>query len=468
MARHVFISYSSEDHDAADIVCHALEARGIACWMAPRDILPGKLWAESILDALENASAMLLLFTASANLSVQIHREIDRAVHKGVPVIPLRLENVLPTRTMEYFISTTHWLDVHQPPLDQHMDRVAHAITALLAKPGAGTAGRAPRRRKTTKSTLPTDSASVAVTPRPLTPPAPPPAEPPPPSAAATVDAIPMSLGNYDLAGPLGTGRFGSMVYAGMHRLLGYPVAIRTFRAGPGDNRNAVRERFLREARALQVVHRNVIHVKDFGESGDVMYVVTDLLPGCSLGELVSSEGQLPFAKLVMFVQELTDATEAVHAHDGLISGLHPEIVRVVRGHGSERLAISSAGISTARDLLLVMNEATLRGQTTPSELCYVAPELLMGRTADRASDVFTIGALAYLMATGRPPFEGASLPELLGTMLGAPPPDVALARPDIRAAAAATIMRCIESDPRRRFGTAAEVARAWKAATSA
>jgi TIR domain-containing protein/protein kinase-like protein len=463
MARNVFISYSSKDHDAAEAICRALEARGIRCWMAPRDILPGKPWAESILDALENASAMLLLFTASANASVQIHREIDRAVHKGVPVIPLRLENVLPTRTMEYFISTTHWLDVHQPPLDQHMDRVAQAIAALLGKPEALAAGRAPRRRKTTKRAFPASLPSVA-----LPPTASPPAEAPPPPAAASVDARPMSLGNYDLAQLLGTGRFGSMVYAGMHRLLGYPVAIRTFRAGPADNRNAVRERFLREGLSLQVIHPNVIHVKDFGETGEVMYVVTDLLPGCSLGKLMSSERQLPFAKLVAFVQELTDATEAVHAHGGLISGLHPEIVRVVREHGTERLAISSAGISTARDLLLVMNEATLRGQATASELCYVAPELLMGRTADAGSDVFTIGALAYLMATGRPPFEGASLPELLGAMLGAPPPDVAEARPDIRAVAAATITRCIASDPRQRFGTAAEVARAWKAATSA
>jgi predicted ATPase len=151
MAHDIFISYSSQDKDAADTICSGLEARGIRCWMTPRDIVPGMPWAESIIDALETAKAMLLVFTASANQSVQIHREVERAVHKGVPVIPLRLENVLPTRTMEYFISTMHWLDAHQGPLDDHIDRVAQGVAALLAIPGAGIASRAPKRRKTAK-----------------------------------------------------------------------------------------------------------------------------------------------------------------------------------------------------------------------------------------------------------------------------------------------------------------------------
>ena len=83
-----------------------------------------------------------------------------------------------------------------------------------------------------------------------------------------------------------------------------------------------------------------------------------------------------------------------------------------------ERLAISSAGIGGMQDLLATMNEATLRGQVAPNELSYVAPELLMGNAADQRADVFTIGALMYYMATGRPPYVAESFPQLLGRML--------------------------------------------------
>jgi hypothetical protein len=154
-----------------------------------------------------------------------------------------------------------------------------------------------------------------------------------------------------------------------------------------------------------------------------------------------------------------------VHAHGGFISGLHPEIIRVVRETATERLAISSAGIGGMQDVLATMNEATLRGQAAPNELSYVAPELLMGNPADQRADVFTIGALMYYMASGKPPYQAESFPQLLGRMLSTKPADVIAARPDLGAEAGATIMRCIASDATVRFGTAAEVTQAWTAA---
>jgi serine/threonine-protein kinase len=252
-------------------------------------------------------------------------------------------------------------------------------------------------------------------------------------------------------------------VYAGEHRLLGNPVAVRVYRPGEKDNKEAVRARFLREARALQVVHPNIIHVRDFGETAEMMYVVTDLLAGVSLGEMVRADGPLPLDTLNQFVRELSGATAAVHAHGGFISGLHPEIIRVVRESG-QRLAISSAGIGGMQDLLATMNEATLRGQAAPHELSYVAPELLMGSAAGERADVFTVGALMYYMATGRPPFEADSFPQLLGRMLSSRPPEVAAERSDLSADAASLIMRCIASDATQRPASANEVAAAWEA----
>lgn len=445
MAHDVFFSYASRDKVAADVLCAGLEQRNIRCWIAPRDIVPGVPWAESIIDAIEGSSVMLLLFSEASNKSVQVQREVERAVHKDVPLVPVRIENVMPTRTMEYFISSQHWFDAIQAPVEQHLDRLAQAIQAHLS-------------RRSTGGDLIPEEAAPASAPSLA---APAPAAPPSPVASAPAANEPLIVGNYELTKVLATGRFGSVVYAGAHRLLGSPVAVRVYRPTEKDNKEAIRARFLREARALQVQHPNIIHVRDFGETGDVMYLVTDLLAGVSLGELVRSDGRLPIDKLNQFIRELSEATEAVHAHGGFISGLHPEIIRVVR-EKEERLAISSAGIGGMQDLLATMNEATLRGQAAPNELSYVAPELLMGNAADERADVFTIGALMYYMATGRPPYQAESYPQLLGRMLSTRPPDVAVERPDLGADAAATIMRCIASDATLRLATASDVTRAW------
>lgn len=455
MAHVVFISYASKDAVVSNAICAGLEQRGIPCWIAPRDIVPGVPWAESIIDAIEGSRVMLLVFSEASNKSVQVQREVERAVHKGVSLMPVRIENVMPTRTMEYFISSQHWFDAIAQPIDQHIERLVQGVNAHLSRSG-------------TDDDLIPEAPAAPVAP-PVAAPAAPPAAvaaPPPSAPLEPSKESPLVVGNYDLTKVLAIGRFGSVVYAGEHRMLGSPVAVRVYRPTEKDNKEAIRARFLREARALQVMHPNIIHVRDFGETAEMMYVVTDLLAGVSLGELVRSDGRLAIPTLTQFVRELSEATAAVHVHGGFISGLHPEIIRVVREPGKdERLAISSAGIGGMQDLLSTMNEATLRGQAAPHELSYVAPELLMGNPSDQRADVFTIGALMYYMATGRPPYPAESFPQLLGRMLMTKPPDVATERPDLGAEAAAMIMRCILADANARFATASEVTAAWLAA---
>src|SRR5271167_4273292 len=114
----VFISYASQDKHAADAVCATPESKSIRCWIAPRDILPGTEWAQSIIDGIAGSSLMLLVFSEHANASPQVRKEVERAVHRGMPIIPLRIEDVLPSGSMEYFLSTPHWLDAMTPPLE--------------------------------------------------------------------------------------------------------------------------------------------------------------------------------------------------------------------------------------------------------------------------------------------------------------------------------------------------------------
>jgi hypothetical protein len=89
MAHDVFISHSHEDKPAADAACAALEARGIRCWIAPRDINPGQDWAASIVEAIRNAQIMLLVFSRHANQSPQVQgSRTGREFREGAPSSP--------------------------------------------------------------------------------------------------------------------------------------------------------------------------------------------------------------------------------------------------------------------------------------------------------------------------------------------------------------------------------------------
>ena len=134
MAHDVFVSYSSRDKPTADAVVARLEAARLRCWVAPRDILPGMEWGEGIIDGINRSRVMVLVFSSNANASPQIRREVERAVNKGLPIIPFRIEDILPSRSLEYFLSSPHWLDALTPPVEAHIQRLADAVTTLLSR----------------------------------------------------------------------------------------------------------------------------------------------------------------------------------------------------------------------------------------------------------------------------------------------------------------------------------------------
>jgi hypothetical protein len=132
MAFDAFISHSSKDKAVADATCAALEAAGIRCWIAPRDVIPGHSYGEDLIDALDACRVMVLVFSASSNASPQIAREVERCVSRGVTIVPLRIEDVIPTKAMAYFVGSVHWLDAMAPPLEQHLVKLVSAVKACL------------------------------------------------------------------------------------------------------------------------------------------------------------------------------------------------------------------------------------------------------------------------------------------------------------------------------------------------
>lgn len=133
MAHDVFISYSSKDKPVADAVVAALEAKGVRCWVAPRDILAGMHWGAAIINAISESRALVLIYSSSANTSSQIQREIERAADRNLPIVPFRIEDVRPSAELEYFLSTPHWLDAVGPKLKPGVLRLADVVAQVVA-----------------------------------------------------------------------------------------------------------------------------------------------------------------------------------------------------------------------------------------------------------------------------------------------------------------------------------------------
>ncbi len=132
MPHDVFVSYASKDQGTAMAAVHALESAGIRCWIAPRDVKAGAVWAQAIVDAIGGCRVFVVVFSSNANRSGHILNEVDAAIRKGAVVIPFRIENVMPEGAMEYHLRTRHWLDALTPELNRHLDELVGTVRKLL------------------------------------------------------------------------------------------------------------------------------------------------------------------------------------------------------------------------------------------------------------------------------------------------------------------------------------------------
>src|SRR5437660_1168244 len=132
MPHDVFISHSSQDKTIADAVCAALENSALRCWIAPRDVQPGRSFAGEITRAIQRSKVMVLIFSAHSNTSEQVLREVQLAANSHLHILQFRIEDVIPNDDLEYYLSTPHWLDALTPPLENHLQRLGTSIKALL------------------------------------------------------------------------------------------------------------------------------------------------------------------------------------------------------------------------------------------------------------------------------------------------------------------------------------------------
>ena len=127
----LFISYATKNADIAQYVVDKIEKRGKRCFIAPRDIRSGGDYASEIVRGISNSLAVLLVFSSESDKSAYVLREVNSAVSRNKTIIPLRIENFLPSEAMEFYLGPTHWLDAFPQVLDTHLDSIIMILTGL-------------------------------------------------------------------------------------------------------------------------------------------------------------------------------------------------------------------------------------------------------------------------------------------------------------------------------------------------
>ncbi len=149
----VFISHSKSDSEVAEALVAILEKEEINCWIAPRNISPGKSWAESIVDGIYACRIMILLLSESSNQSVQVIREIEHAVNQRKILVTIRLSDVSPSKAMLYFISSQQWIDAFPKGLSSIQALLVHTLkNHLLQDEETTTTDPLPKKEVESKS----------------------------------------------------------------------------------------------------------------------------------------------------------------------------------------------------------------------------------------------------------------------------------------------------------------------------
>jgi serine/threonine-protein kinase len=273
-------------------------------------------------------------------------------------------------------------------------------------------------------------------------------------------------LGQYVLRERLGAGGMGE-VYLAEHLLLRRPCAVKLIRPERAADPNHLL-RFEREVRlTATLTHPNTIQVFDYGRTEDnVFYYVMEYLEGLTLDELVRRHGPLSSERAVHFLRQVCAALQEAHDIGLIHRDVKPSNVRVCeRGGEHDVIKLLDFGLvlplsGAMGDGNKLTHEGTIAG--TPD---YMSPEQAVGRqNVDGRSDIYSVGALAYYLLTGAPPFVYPSSVAILAAHLYEPPRPLSERRPDVPRDLEVVVLRCLAKDPNDRFPDARSLAQALAA----
>lgn len=258
-------------------------------------------------------------------------------------------------------------------------------------------------------------------------------------------------LGQYRLIRLLGSGGMGE-VYEAEHQLLKRPCAVKLIRADKaGDARSLAR--FEREVQTTaKLSHWNTIEIFDYGRTAEgTFYYAMEYLPGLSIADLVNRHGPLPPERVVYLLEQVCDALHEAHALGLVHRDIKPaNIFAAQRGGVFDVAKVLDFGLvkTAAREPLHLTQEGTITGSPL-----FMSPEQALGEDEpDARSDIYSLGAVAYFMLTGRPPFDAERPILVLMAHAKEPPAPPSQWRPEVPNDLEQVVLRCLAKRPDERF----------------
>jgi serine/threonine-protein kinase len=260
-------------------------------------------------------------------------------------------------------------------------------------------------------------------------------------------------LGQYLLKRRLGIGGMGE-VYLAEHVRLRRLCALKLIRPERAGDPRELR-RFEREVQATaNLTHPNTVRVFDYGHADDgTFFYAMEYLPGLNLEQLVEQTGPLPAERAIHLLRQVCGALQEAHAGGLIHRDIKPSNIIVgPYGGQSDMAKLLDFGLARVQQMRHDETRLTQEGDIagTPA---FMSPEQAAGRPdLEARSDIYSLGALAYFLLTGQPPFAGRSSVQVLAAHLYEPPAPLTNHRPDLSAELQAIVLRCLAKDPAERF----------------
>jgi serine/threonine-protein kinase len=253
-------------------------------------------------------------------------------------------------------------------------------------------------------------------------------------------------LGPFRLESVLGEGAMG-IVYKAVREPAEEVVALKVLRRELTHD-DTYRRRFVHEARAAGEVHHNhLVPVLEAGEADDRSYLAVAYVNGRSLEARIQNEGALPLDDLLQLTSEVAAGLDALHRKELVHRDIKPSNIMLDEG-GSALL--SDFGLAKGRAYTVLTKPGQVMGT-----LDYIAPELMRGRPATPASDIYALGCVVFECLAGQPPFAEKSVFQVGVAHLEEEPPDPCAARSDAPEGLSWAVLRALEKDPDKRPPTA-------------
>ncbi|HEU0105648.1 MAG TPA: protein kinase, partial [Vicinamibacteria bacterium] len=265
----------------------------------------------------------------------------------------------------------------------------------------------------------------------------------------------------YELLSTLGKGGMG-VVYLARDQQLDEDVALKVLRPDVMKEDPTLLDRFKQEIKlARRITHRNVLRTHDFGEAAGTPYISMEYLEGVTLKDLIRSKGALPIGVGLRIAKQMCQGLEAAHAQGVVHRDIKPQNMLILPETGDLKIMdfgiarVSEVKAGTAPGASGLTTAGTVMG--TPD---YIPPEQAQGMPADFRSDIYSLAVVLYEVFTGRLPFNGDTVMQIVLAHIRNPPPPPRTVNDHIPVALEEVILRGLQKEPAQRYQSVEDMAR--------